>query len=145
MATRTGADNKTSFVDRRPIGLCASFQHVAAVVQGYGLDVSGDDLFPRVLEARVWIEPPQQILAHVKFLGELFLRSFVRQALQLGLFLQIAGDACVNGPATSLSEILYDVSGGSVLSERSAFQVSASILPEAARFLACWKAASAFR
>jgi hypothetical protein len=27
MATRTGADNKTSFVDRRPIGLCASFQH----------------------------------------------------------------------------------------------------------------------
>jgi hypothetical protein len=29
----------------------------------------------------VRIELPQQILAHVKFLGELFLRSFVGQAL----------------------------------------------------------------
>src|SRR6476660_9755393 len=51
----------------------------------------------------------------------------------------------LNGPATSLSEIVYDVSGGSVFSERSAYQVSASSFPEARKFLACWKAASAFR
>ena len=50
-----------------------------------------------------------------------------------------------NGPATSLCKIVYEVSGGSVLSERSAFQVSASSFPDGLRLLACWKAASALR
>jgi hypothetical protein len=50
-----------------------------------------------------------------------------------------------NRPATSLCKIVYEVSGGSVLSERSAFQVSASGFPDGLRSLACWKAASALR
>jgi hypothetical protein len=64
-------------------------------VKGHRLDVSDDDLFPGLVETNIRIESPQQILAHVKFLGELFLRTFVGQALQLGLFLQIAGNAFV--------------------------------------------------
>src|SRR4029079_16727439 len=49
------------------------------------------------------------------------------------------------GPATSLCKIVYEVSGGSVLSERSAFHVSASSFPDTARLLACWKAIRALR
>ena len=56
------------------------------------------------------IELPQQILAHVKFLGELFLRTFVGQALQLGLFSKSLGMRSLNGPATSLCEIMYAAS-----------------------------------
>ena len=59
------------------------------------VDIGDDDLFPGVIEASVRIEPTQQILAHVKFLGELFLRSFVGQARQLGFLFQIAGYAFV--------------------------------------------------